>query len=189
MAKRRRVIFYRRAVVVAPLKDADTGGGGGSRALWFLGGAAIGAGALFAYQKLAPLLKLKFSGALSGSVPAMPAADIPGLAGIAVRQLRRYAFAASQDKSPVVGITHASYALILLDTLEEAVGRETIAKMGYDPGKIRAFITKNQDRHAEALRKCDPYLLEVLAMERADPNGQLPGHVFAGDWGAAPRGA
>lgn len=109
-------------------------------------------------------------------------------AAVHVRQIRRYAFASSQDKSPIVGITHASYALVLLDTLEELVGRDAIRAAGYDPARIRAFITANQDRHAETLRSCDPYLLEVLAMERNDPNGQLPGFVFA-DAVSAPRGA
>ncbi len=166
-------------------------GSGFSKLLWLLGGVGLGVGGYWTYQKLAPLLKLKLSGLGSGAGPDMPALNVPGALGVWVRQLRRYAFASSQDKSPVVGLTHASYALVLLDTLEEVVGRDAIRKMGYNPEVIRAFITKNQDKHAEGLRSCDPYLLEVLKMERADPNGQLPGHVMAGafEWGAAPRGA
>jgi hypothetical protein len=115
--------------------------------------------------------------------------EISGDPSIAVRQMRRYAFAASQDKSPIVGITHASYALIALDIIEEAVGRDAIKAKGYDPAKLRAFITGLQDMHAKRLEACDPYLVQTLAMERGDPNGQLPGQVFAGVEYSAPTGA
>lgn len=115
--------------------------------------------------------------------------EISGDPSIAVRQMRRYAFAASQDKSPIVGLTHASYALIALDIIEEAVGREAIVAKGYDPVKLRAFITGLQDMHAKKLEACDSYLVQTLAMERGDPNGQLPGQVFAGVEYMAPTGA
>lgn len=154
----------------------------------FLVGTAVGAGALLLWWKRGWIIaaarraRHPFSGAeISPNATSAPA--------IAVRQLRRYAFAASQDRSPVVGLTHASYALILLDVLEEAVGRQAIEQMGYDVAKYRAFITKLQDMHAEKLKPCDTYLQQVLALERGDANGQLPGFVFADAAGAAPTGA
>ena len=52
-------------------------------------------------------------------------------------------------------------------------------------GQVRALITKLQDGHAEALRKCDPYISQVLELERRE-GGQLPGFVMAGP---APMGA
>jgi hypothetical protein len=103
----------------------------------------------------------------------------------AIRHIRRYTFAAMQDKSPIVGLTHASYALMGLDLLEETVGREAIQSAGYDPSEVRAMITKLQDKHAEALRSADPYISEVLALERRE-GAQLPGFVMAGP---APMGA
>lgn len=108
-----------------------------------------------------------------------------GNPAIAIRQLRRYTFASMQDKSPIVGITHASYALMALDLLEETVGRDAIKAAGYDPTQVRMLVTKLQDAHAERLRACDPYLAQVLELERKE-NGPLPGFVFAG---GAPTGA
>ena len=108
-----------------------------------------------------------------------------GNPAIAIRQLRRYTFASMQDQSPIVGITHASYALMALDLLEETVGRDAIKAAGYDPTQVRMLITKLQDMHAEKLRACDPYLAQVLALERKEGN-QLPGFTFAG---GAPMGA
>lgn len=102
-----------------------------------------------------------------------------------VRQIRRYAFAAAQDKSPIVGLTHASYALILLETLEEIVGRDKLKSGSIDVVKLKTFITKLQDRHAEALQSRDPFLQQVLAVERGEGLPELPGHVLA----AAPTGA
>jgi hypothetical protein len=147
------------------------------RALWFIGGAVLGAGGMYyAQKKLKPLF----------GAAALPDA-IKSAAGVHVRQIRRYAFASSQDKSPIVGLTHASYALILLDTLEEIIGREAILKAGYDPTKLRAFITKNQDKHAAALQGKDSFLSEMLAVERAESPTIAPG-IVSGPW-AAPRGA
>jgi hypothetical protein len=114
-----------------------------------------------------------FRGPGDGSLPSLDAG-----AGAAIRHIRRYAFAASQDKSPVVGLTHASYALMCLDLLEETVGRSAIAAAGYDPTKIRSFITALQDKHGEALRSCDPFMHSVLEMERGEGK-QLPGFVPA----------
>jgi hypothetical protein len=141
------------------------------RALWFIGGAAVGGVATFyAVKYLRPFL-------MAGGPEAESA--IKHAAAVHVRQIRRYAFASSQDLSPIVGLTHASYALVLLDTLEELVGQEAIKKAGYDPKKIRKFITEQQDRHAENLKACDTHLQKVLEIERADPEGQLPGFVLA----------
>lgn len=115
----------------------------------------------------------------------MPSAD----PSIAFRQMRRYAFAASQDKSPIVGITHASYAMIALDILEEAIGRDRLIAAGVNPMSMRKIITGLQDMHAKALEACDPYLSAVLRMERREPGGAVPGHVFAGSEYSAPTGA
>ncbi len=108
---------------------------------------------------------------------------------IAVRQMKRYAFAASQDRSPIVGLTHASYALIALDIIEEAVGREAIRAKGYDPVQLRTFITGLQDMHAKALEACDPYLAATLALERGAGRLTQPSGVFAGIEYMAPTGA
>lgn len=142
-----------------------------SKALWFVGGVAVGgAGYYFGTKYLKSLIP-----GLSG-----PAEDaLKNAVAVHVRQIRRYAFASSQDMSPIVGLTHASYALVLLDTLEELIGQSAIRAAGYDPKKIRVFITANQDRHAEKMKACDSHLQEVLAIERADPNGQDPGFVLA----------
>lgn len=147
------------------------------RALWFTAGALLGGGAVYVgLRKLAPLL----SGVPSG-------VDLQSALGVHVRQIRRYAFASSQDQSPIVGITHASYALVLLDTLEEIVGRDAIKRAGYDPAKLRKFITEQQDRHAKMLEGRDPFLQRVLAIERAEAPDAAPGAVT--DAWAAPRGA
>lgn len=152
----------------------------GRTALAVAGGAAIGAGAAWLV-----LTKTKLAGFGLAALP-----DLKNALGVHVRQIRRYAFAASQDKSPIVGLTHASYSLVLLDTLEEIVGKDAIKAAGYDPSKLREFITKQQDRHAEMLQACDPHLQAVLALERGEPGGQIPGFVLAGDDVlAAPRGA
>ena len=127
----------------------------------FVGGAALGAGALYY------LTRRRGCVLFGQALPTTAALDkIPGPVGVHVRQLRRYAFAASQDKSPIVGLTHASYALILLDTLEEIVGREAIQRLGYDPAAIRQFIAGTQDRHAAALEKCDGFMTNMLGVER-----------------------
>jgi hypothetical protein len=147
------------------------------QALWFLGGVALGGGAAYlAMRKLGPLL---------GQLP--DGIDLKNALGVHVRQIRRYAFASSQDRSPIVGLTHASYALVLLDTLEEIVGRDAIKRAGYDPAKLRKFITSQQDRHAKALEGRDPFLQQMLAVERAEAPDIAPG-IVADAW-AAPRGA
>jgi hypothetical protein len=161
----------------------------------FATGAAVGALGLLVWFKRGWFIGMfrratsVFHGFGEAGVPgALTALTFPGAsdsAPIAIRQIRRYAFAASQDQSPVVGLTHASYALILLDTIEEMMGRDAVQKMaGVDPAKIRQFITLQQDRHAEQLQPCDRYLQVVLKMERESGK---PGFMLQG--GAAPRGA
>lgn len=150
-----------------------------SRALCALAGGAAGAGATWLYlRKIKPIMGM-LTGGMLGTAGIDPAVHI--------RQIRRYAFAASQDKSPVVGLTHASYALILLDTLEESAGQQAVSATGVDPKKVRAFITKLQDMHAENLKACDSHLTSILALERGE-GMQIPGFVVAGA-GGAPRGA
>lgn len=113
-----------------------------------------------------------FRGTFRGAIDAVKLAAATGIEmpsadpQIAFRQMRRYAFAASQDKSPIVGLTHASYALIALDILEEAVGRDKLLQLGCDPVKIRTLVTKLQDMHGKQLEACDPFLAQALAMER-----------------------
>lgn len=102
-----------------------------------------------------------------------------------VRHLRRYAFASTQDRSPIAGLTHASYAMMALDLIEETAGREAIARAGYNPQRVRAFVAGLQDRHAEALKGSDPYITRILAMERGDEEAPA-GFLMTG---AAPMGA
>ena len=154
----------------------------------FVAGAAVGVVGLILWRNrgwVAGLFR-RAAGALSGfdNDPTMTVGG-RGDPAIAIRQLRRYAFAAMQDQSPIVGLTHASYAMMALDLLEEVAGRETIKAASYDPMEVRKLITGLQDKHAEALRKCDPYISRVLDLERRE-GGQLPGFVMAG---AAPMGA
>lgn len=145
------------------------------KALWLVGGIGLGVGGVLLYQKVKS----------TGLIPGLGAGPDIGPLATHARQIRRYAFASSQDMSPIVGITHASYALVLLDTLEELVGKDAILKAGYDPGKLRKFITALQDKHAENLKTCDAHLQQILAIERAEGGPQTPGFVVAG----APRGA
>jgi hypothetical protein len=93
------------------------------------------------------------------------AVQMHGAAGAALRHIRRYTFASMQDQSPIVGLTHASYALSGLDLLEEAAGPETIVAAGFDPNKVRDLITKLQDQHALKLHHADPYITQVLGMQ------------------------
>jgi len=132
-----------------------------------------------------------FRGTLRGAYDAVKLAAATGIdmpsadPQIAFRQMRRYAFAASQDKSPIVGLTHASYSLIALDILEEAVGREKLLAVGCDPVKVRVLVTKLQDMHAKALEACDPFLTQALAMERGGQAQALAGGIEY----SAPTGA
>lgn len=156
----------------------------------FVAGAAVGAvGLLIWYNRgrVAALFR-RAAGALSGfgaEDDRLMTVGGRGDPAIAIRQLRRYAFAAMQDQSPIVGLTHASYAMMALDLLEEVAGREAIKAAGYDPVEVRKLVTGLQDKHAEALRQCDPYISRVLDLERQE-GGPLPGFVFAG---GAPMGA
>lgn len=142
--------------------------------LGILGGAAAGAG-------IAVLVSKKTSALGAGPLPD----SMKNALATHVRQIRRYAFASAQDKSPIVGITHASYALILLETLEEIAGRDNLQRSGIDVVRLKTFITKLQDKHAEALKGKDVYLQQILAIERGEGLPDLPGHVVAG----APTGA
>lgn len=108
--------------------------------------------------------------------------SLAGAAGVAVRHIQRYTFAAMQDQSPIVGLTHASYALNGLDMLEEAGGGEAIRAMGFSPSKARELISSIQDRHARALHAADPYISQVIGMRE--------GFEFAdAGAGSAPMGA
>lgn len=93
------------------------------------------------------------------------AGDLSGAAGAAIRHIRRYTFASMQDQSPIVGLTHASYALNGLDLLEEVAGKGAIEAAGFDPNKVRNLITKLQDQHAVKLHHADPYITQVLGMQ------------------------
>jgi hypothetical protein len=108
------------------------------------------------------------------------AMNVAGPAGVAVRHIQRYTFAAMQDQSPIVGLTHASYALNGLDMLEEAGGGEAIQAAGFDPTKVRALISALQDKHARRLHAADPYITQVIGMREET--------AFA-EAGAAPNGA
>lgn len=149
-------------------------------ALFFVGGAALGAGATYWWMRSRAGLPLFGEGRIPAELPASAGNSV----GVHVRQIRRYAFAASQDRSPIIGITHASYALILLNTLEEIVGRDALLRTNVKVDKLRDFITRLQDLHAERLQKCDPLLVKILELERRE-GGQIPGFVVAG----APTGA
>lgn len=153
----------------------------------FAAGAAVGVIGLLAWYKRAWLAGMfrRVTSPLRGLGDARSGLRLDAAPGNAIRHIRRYTFAAMQDKSPIVGLTHSSYALMGLDLLEETVGRQAIQQAGYDPTEVRLMITKLQDRHAEALRSADPYISEVLALENRE-GGRLPGFVMAGP---APMGA
>lgn len=146
----------------------------------FITGAVVGTAGLLVWTKRNWLMGLfhKLTAHFHGvdTTVALPDANPAAI----VRQLRRYAFAAMQDQSPVVGITHASYALILLDTLEEMAGRAAIEWAGYNVTAMRTAITACQDAHAKKLQACDTFMGQAMAVER--------GIIMAGA-GAAPRGA
>jgi hypothetical protein len=135
-----------------------------------------------AYQRLRGRSMQGFGS--TSPVPGLPATADPS---VCVRQIKRYTFAAMQDQSPIVGLTHASYALILMDTLEEMVGRQAIQAAGYDPVAVRQLITELQDQHVKRLEACDPFLGRVLALEKKG-GGALPGFVM-NDAVGAPTGA
>jgi hypothetical protein len=90
------------------------------------------------------------------------------------RHAQRYAFASLQDRSPVAGLTHASYAMTGLDLLEEAAGTDGAKRIGIDIVAIRPLVAKLQDYHARALRECDPFLEAALRLTGGSgvaPNG------------------
>lgn len=96
-------------------------------------------------------------GSLGSVVLSEPVVDA------SVRQIHRYAYASSQDTSPIIGLTHASYALILLETLQAVVGKEAIAQAGQmSAEELLTKITSLQDKHARALSPCDPQIKKFL---------------------------
>lgn len=146
-------------------------------------GIAIGLGAAAAFVNRGKIVGM-FHGA--GVNPAASLTE--NAADVAVRQIRRFSFAASQDLSPVVGLTHANYAFALLEALEEAIGRERLKSLtSTDPVALKQFIVALQDRHAKALEGRDPFLQRVLEMERQS-GGSLPGINMADGFGPAPHG-
>lgn len=151
----------------------------------FAVGAVVGVAGLLVWWKRHTIVALvkRARHPLSGfgATITLPAGSAPE---VAVRQLRRYTFASMQDRSPIAGLTHASYALNALEFLEESLGRDAIKAAGYDPVQVRAIITKLQDAHAESLKACDPYITQVLDMEKRA--GTIPGFALTG---AAPAGA
>jgi len=159
-------------------------------------GVIIGVAGIVVWRKRQSIAALFRRVTMRGFGDNRPLVGLPTNAdpSVCVRQIKRYTFAAMQDQSPIVGLTHASYALILMDTLEEMVGREAIKAAGYDPVAVRQLITQLQDQHAERLRACDPYIARVLELEKkVDGSGgaaALPGFVMNGGFGlGAPTGA
>ena len=140
-------------------------------ALAFAGGAALGVGGFLLGRKIKQAVSLGAADTAKNAVSVL------------ARQIQRYAYASSQDMSPIVGITHASYALILLDTLEELISRDAVKSAGLDPVKVRKFITDQQDRHAKRLQACDSHLQTVLSMAARE------GINISAAVGGAPRGA
>lgn len=137
----------------------------------FVVGAAVGVGGFLVWRNRGWFIALfrRLRHPLSGFGDERTAALLPGGAGVAVafRQMRRYAFAAAQDRSPTVGITHASYALNSLELLEEVLGRATLEQVtGCNVAMMRTLITQLQDQHAKQLQACDPFLTAALALER-----------------------
>ena len=130
----------------------------------FAVGIGVGAAGLFLWWKRQWLMGLvsHVRSPLHG-LGAPP--NAAGLAGVAVRHIRRYAFASMQDQSPIVGLTHASYALNGLDMLEEVAGRDAIMANGFAPNKVRKLISDLQDKHATALHHADPYITQVLGLQ------------------------
>lgn len=149
----------------------------------FVTGLGVGLAGLFLWNKRHWLMGLLHRGGSMHGLDGFGApVDLAGAAGVAVRHIQRYTFAAMQDQSPIVGLTHASYALNGLDMLEEAGGGAAIQMMGFSPNKVRALISAIQDRHAKALHAADPYITQVLGMRE--------GFEFAdAGAGAAPDGA
>lgn len=160
----------------------------------FWKGVFVGVGAVFFWAHRGWIFGLvrKVVGAhsLRGAIDVVKLAAATGIEmpssdpSIAFRQMRRYAFAASQDKSPIVGLTHASYALVALDIVEEAVGRDKLMAIGCDAAKVRVLITALQDGHAKKLEACDSYLASALSMERGEHAEQLVGVEYMAPTGA-----
>lgn len=145
----------------------------------FITGAVAGLAGLFLWHRRAWLVGLvhKIPGLHGAEGFARAPINVAGAAGTAVRHIQRYTFAAMQDQSPIVGLTHASYALNGLDMLEEIGGQDAVRQAGFDPRDVRALISKLQDMHAKKLHMADPYITQVLGLQAgfalpgAAPNG------------------
>ena len=145
-------------------------------------GVGVGIVGLLAWTKRHWLLGLVRGHSLHGLgfSDGLGLAGLAGPAAVAVRHIQRYAFAAMQDQSPIVGLTHASYALNGLDMLEEAGGSEAIRAAGFEPSKVRALLSALQDKHAKRLHAADPYITQVLGMREDEGFAEV---------GPAPMGA
>ena len=78
-----------------------------------------------------------------------------------VRQSSRYAFAASQDESPLVAVLHANYAAGYLWALKDIVNEKTIdSYLGANKLKeLDNYITEVQDNATkEATRACPAFI-------------------------------
>lgn len=133
----------------------------------FAVGLGVGAAGLFLWWRRAWVKSLfaRMRNPLHGFGDLPVGVELSGAAGRAVEHIRRYTFASMQDQSPIVGLTHASYALSGLDLLEETVGPEVIVAAGFNPNKVRDLITKLQNTHALKLHHADPYITQVLGMQ------------------------
>ena len=142
----------------------------------FATGLIVGIAGVFLWNRRAWLSSLvhKIPG-MHGA--GLGASGMQGAAETAVRHIQRYTFAAMQDQSPIVGLTHASYALNGLDMLEEIGGGAAVQAAGFNPRDVRALISKLQDQHAKRLHMADPYITQVLGLQAgfalpgAAPNG------------------
>ncbi len=135
----------------------------------FLTGMAVGALGLLVWFKRGWIISKfqRISNAIfHGPSEFLPPPPTSGPIEAVARHLKRYTFASMQDNSPVVGLTHACYALMCLDLIEENGGAALMKKLGYDPVEVRTLITKLQDQHATKLNGCDPFLQETLDLQR-----------------------
>lgn len=129
----------------------------------FAVGLGVGAAGLFLWWRRA-WVKSLFA-RMHNPLHGLGEVEMSGGAGRAVEHIRRYTFASMQDQSPIVGLTHASYALSGLDLLEETVGGGAIEAAGFNPNKVRDLITRLQNQHALKLHHADPYITQVIGMQ------------------------
>jgi hypothetical protein len=129
-----------------------------------LGGVALGGGLVYVIVRRLYGART----AQAASLPALTAIPAPALTGVDEigihwQRIQRYTFAASRDTSPTIGLTHASYALALLDTLNDVVGEEALVARGINYQRTRAQIAALQDKYAAQVSRNDPQLSRVLA--------------------------